>query len=66
MRLNVHWDLASCTGCARKCQCPTGKERRMRRWEHEAVIDAMQERLDRAPKSVRIRRATVEYPFGTN
>jgi hypothetical protein len=38
----------------------------MRRWEHEAVIDAMQERLDRAPKSMRIRGATVEYPFGTN
>jgi hypothetical protein len=29
------------------------------------VIDAMQERLDRAPKSMRIRRATVEHPFGT-
>jgi transposase len=35
------------------------------RWEHEAVIDAMQDRLDRAPKSMRVRRATVEHPFGT-
>jgi transposase len=29
------------------------------------VIDAMQERLDRAPDSMRIRRQTVEHPFGT-
>jgi hypothetical protein len=43
----------------------TGKERRIRRWEHEAVIDAMQERLDRRPDAMRIRRATVEHPFGT-
>ena len=33
--------------------------------EHEAVIDAMQERLDRAPHAVRVRRATVEHAFGT-
>ena len=43
----------------------TGKERRIKRWEHEAVIDAMQERLDRRPDAMRIRRATVEHPFGT-
>ena len=29
------------------------------------MIDAMQERLDRAPKAMRVRRATVEHPFGT-
>jgi hypothetical protein len=29
------------------------------------VIDAMQERLDRTPPDMRIRRATVEHPFGT-
>jgi Transposase DDE domain len=40
-------------------------EHRIKRWEHEAVIDAMQERLDRRPDAMRIRRATVEYPFGT-
>ena len=56
--------LLRTTRCARS-QCTTGKERRIKRWEHEAVIDAMQDRLDRAPKSMRIRRATVEHPFGT-
>ena len=29
------------------------------------VIDAMQERLDRRSDAMRIRRATVEHPFGT-
>jgi transposase len=64
--LNIHkyW-TSNCAGCALKVQCTPGKQRRVRRWEHEAVIDAMQERLDRAPKSMRIRRATVEHPFGT-
>jgi transposase len=57
--------LASCTACALKPQCTTSKERRITRWEHEAVIDAMQLRMDRAPKIMRVRRATVERPFGT-
>ena len=29
------------------------------------MIEAMQERLDRRPDAMRIRRATVEHPFGT-
>jgi transposase len=29
------------------------------------VIDAMQQRLDRRPDAMRLRRATVEHPFGT-
>jgi hypothetical protein len=41
----------------------TGKERRIKRWEHEAVIDAMQQRLDQAPDTMRIRRQTVEHSF---
>ena len=48
-----------------KPQCTTGKERRVKRWEHEAIIDAMQRRLDQAPDIMRIRRQTVEHPFGT-
>jgi transposase len=35
------------------------------RWEHEEVLEAMQARLDQAPDSMRIRRQTVEHPFGT-
>jgi hypothetical protein len=48
-----------------KPDCTTGPERRIRRWEHEAVIDAMQERFSKAPEQMRLRRQTVEHPFGT-
>jgi len=48
-----------------KAQCTTGKERRVKRWEHEAALDAMQARLDRDPDKMRVRRQTVEHPFGT-
>ena len=65
MVLHRYWDLASCTACALKSQCTTSKERRITRWEHEAVIEEMQLRMDRAPKIMRVRRATVEHPFGT-
>jgi transposase len=65
MTLHRYWDRASCTTCGLKSRCTTGKERRITRWEHEAVIEAMQARLDRAPKIMRVRRATVEHPFGT-
>ena len=41
------------------------KQRRVKRWEHEAVLDAMQTRLDNAPEMMRVRRQTVEHPFGT-
>jgi transposase len=64
LALRHYWTNA-CTSCSIKAQCTTGKERRIKRWEHEDVIDAMQSRLDRAPDAMRIRRQTVEHPFGT-
>jgi transposase len=54
-----------CPQCPIKAQCTTGNERRVRRWEHEAVIDAMQRRLDRQPEAMTLRRRTVEHVFGT-
>jgi hypothetical protein len=38
-------------------------KRRISRWEHEAVLEAVQARLDRNPD--RMRGRTVEQPFGT-
>ena len=64
MTMHVYW-TTRCGDCPLKPQCTSGKERRIKRWTHEAVIDAMQERLDRTPHAMRIRRATVEHPFGT-
>src|SRR3978361_2039445 len=62
--LRRDWTNA-CQGCALKGQCTTGKERRISRWEHEAVLEAVQARLDRNPAKMRERRQTVEHPFGT-
>ena len=55
----------ACQGCALKIQCTTGKERRISRWEHEAVLEAVQARLDRNRAKMRERRQTVEHPFGS-
>jgi Transposase DDE domain len=41
------------------------KERRIKRWEHEAILEAAQERLDRNPDMMTVRRSTVEHAFGT-
>jgi transposase len=57
--------FSGCQSCAMQKQCTTGKERRVRRWEHEAVVDAMQVRLEHDPGKMRVRRQTVEHPFGT-
>jgi transposase len=64
--LNLHRYWSSCCQqCDIKAQCTPSTERRVTRWEHEEVLEAMQTRLDKAPDSMRIRRQTVEHPFGT-
>jgi len=62
--LNRYWSR-TCRSCALKPGCTTGNERRVTRWEHEHVVEAMQARLDRMPDAMRIRRRTVEHVFGT-
>src|SRR4249920_3980831 len=64
MTLHKYWSSA-CPRCPLKAQCTTSDYRRITRWEHEAVLDAMQERLDREPEAMRLRRQTVEHPFAT-
>lgn len=62
--LHAYW-TSKCAGCHLKSKCTPAKERRVKRWEHEGVIDAMLQRLNDAPDSMNIRRRTVEHPFGT-
>ena len=64
LTLYKYWTSA-CPRCPMKTQCTTGDYRRITRWEHEVVLEAMQERLDRQPDSMRVRRRTAEHPFGT-
>lgn len=62
--LRRYWTTA-CHDCSLKPQCTTGPERRITRWEHEHLLEAVQERLDANPQAMRQRRETVEHPFGT-
>ena len=62
--LHKYW-ASACPRCPIKSRCTTGEYRRIARWEHEAVLDAMQRRLDRNPEVSKIRRQTAEHPFGT-
>ena len=62
--LRRYWCTA-CQDCDLRDQCTTGKERRIRRWEHEEVLETVQRRLDEHPEKMRTRRETVEHPFGT-
>jgi hypothetical protein len=62
--LDAYWSSA-CPRCPLKVQCTPASQRRIRRWEHEAVLEAVQARLDAEPQSMRLRRQTVAHPFGT-
>src|SRR5215475_82653 len=63
-KLRRYWTNA-CRTCGLKAKCTKGPRRRITRWEHEEVLEAVQARLDRNPDAMRMRRETVEHPFGT-
>jgi transposase len=58
-------NLTACSTCALKPRCTPDKHKRVKRWQHEDVLDRMQDRLERMPEAMTIRRQTVEHPFGT-
>jgi hypothetical protein len=62
--LRRYWTNA-CQSCTIKHSCTTGKERLISRWEHEAVLETVQARLDQHPEKMTMRRQTAEHPFGT-
>jgi transposase len=59
-----YWTTA-CPRCPLKAQCTPGAQRRVTRWEHEDLLEAVQQRLDANPQAMRVRRETAEHPFGT-
>jgi transposase len=67
LRIHVYWASDPiCGACALRAQCTTSRQsRRVRRWEHEELVEAIEARLDEAPEMMQIRRQTVEHPFGT-
>ena len=59
-----YWTTA-CERCHLKARCTIAKNRVISRWEYEHVMEAAQKRLDENPQAMRVRRETVEHPFGT-
>ena len=59
-----YW-ASTCQTCPLKAQCTPATERRVARWEHEAVLETVQARLDHNPGAMALRRSTAEHPFGT-
>jgi hypothetical protein len=57
--LHLYW-TSRCRHCAIKAQCTSGVHRKMARWEHEAVLEKTQARLDRNPAAMSIR---LEHPL---
>jgi hypothetical protein len=64
LTLRRYWTTA-CPSCPIKSHCTPAKQRRITRWEHEHILEAVQRRLDENPNAMRQRRETVEHPFGT-
>ena len=57
--------LSACFTCPLRPRCTPTQRRIIKRWENEDVLDKMQDRLDRMPEAMGMRRQTVEHPFGT-
>ena len=64
LTLHRYWSSA-CPRCPLKARCTPGDYRRVTRWEHEAILETMQRRLDRQPQAMTLRRRTIEHVFGT-
>jgi transposase len=64
LNARVYWTSA-CPRCSMKDECTTSDYRRIRRWEHEQVLERVQRRLDRKSDAMTLRRRTVEHVFGT-
>jgi transposase len=60
-----HYWTTACPTCPLKSQCTPASLRRITRWEHEHVLEVVQQRLDANPQAMRQRRETAEHPFAT-
>jgi len=64
MKHDRYWS-SNCKGCHLTKKCTPSTQRRVSRWEHQDVLDEMQTRLEANPDAMRIRRSSVEHPYGT-
>lgn len=61
------YSTAACRRCGMRAQCTRNKEKRrsILRWEREALLEAMVERLAARPELRGLRQQLSEHPFGT-
>jgi len=61
-----YYRASGCKGCALKSQCTRNKANRtITREDHEALMEAMAERLRAQPEKFKLRKQLAEHPFGT-
>ena len=66
MKIDTYYASSlTCRDCELKEKCTVGVNRRMRRWEHEDVLEKAEENLQNTPDAMTVRASTVEHPFGT-
>ena len=64
-KFRYYWTKA-CPGCALKAQCTTDPRfHRIKRWEHEAVLERIEQRVNANTVILKLRKQLVEHPFGT-
>jgi transposase len=59
-----YWS-SDCRSCHLKPRCTPSPERTITRWEHEDVLERMQQRVNCLPMASQWRRETAEHVFGT-
>jgi len=60
----VYW-TSRCSDCPLKADCTTAKERRIKRWEKEHILEAAEAELKKQPEAMRRRKEIVEHPYAT-
>lgn len=65
VKVAAYSEHRACEICPLKAQCTGGDYRRIERWEDEAIIEEIAQRVADQPQLLRKRKALVEHPFGT-
>ena len=64
-KFRYYWTKA-CPGCALKTKCTTDPRfHRIKRWEHEAILERIEQRVRTNAVIMKLRKQMVEHPFGT-
>jgi transposase len=66
-RLMRAYETSACSSCPLRSRCMDKEKgyRRITRWEHEHLLEQMEERLHHRPEMMKKRRCLVEHPFGS-